>query len=146
MTTKENLIKIRDVFAIWQNDPDNDPMFEKIFNKIDSYAGAVFSIRDPKLFLKCHKEQDYEIRTNDRPGQTIYIGYARKAAEKNQAFEVIYYKNDSQMMTDVRVCLSDVRGIPEELYSLKYKHIIFIVPGTQLVMDIAVEKDLPVDE
>jgi len=133
--SKEDLVAIRAIFAAWQNDPDGDVMFSKLFDKIDSYAGAVFSIKKPKLFVKCYRDKDYETKKNDNSGQLIYDG-------RDMAFEVIYYKNDTKMMTDVRACLSNLSDIPEELYSLKYKHIIFIVPGTQLVMDIAVEKNL----
>lgn len=142
--TKDDLVAIHKIFMSWQT--EEDAMFEKLFSQIDSYAGAVFTIRNPNLFLQCYKVQDYETLTRDRPGQLIQIGYSRKAVEKNQAFEVIYYKLETQMMTDVRVCLSDLTNIPEELYSLKYKHIIFIVPGTQLVMDIACEKNIPIDD
>ncbi len=137
-------VEIHAIFSGWQKNQDD--LFECLFSQHELFAGTVFSVKNKKLFLKCIKNKDFEIEQFDRAGKKIIKGFPSNQtrsgiADKNHAFEIIHYHRDDQMMNDVRNCLSEVSGIPEELYSTRYKHIIFIVPGTSLVMDIADDKN-----
>jgi hypothetical protein len=136
--SSENLA-IYAIFSRWQNETDD--LFDNLFSQHEIFAGTVFSIKNKKLFLRLVEEKDFEIEWFDRPGQRVIKGFSSKNADKNICiYEIIHYHREDQMMYDVRNCLSEVSGIPEELFSLQYKHIIFIVPGTNIVMDIVDEK------